>query len=313
MTEFSKIKIPFVLALLAAMFSVTPLVQKFGTNSYPLFGLSISVDFVYLLFCGLLSSSVYFYGVGLISEGKFFEIMNKIGHMHYAIALVAPPLFILLYPVSLVSEYVVTAMKLPLFAKIIEYGSLSVLGVISSLISSIIVSAFTKRDKKAKVERLELEENQFLSRSKQLFNDGYYDLSVTESWKALEIGLLKMFEVIGHAPNQRTMQNLLDAAVKKNILSKSQMDELVSVRRARNSAVHAERKISKEEAQEAIELTEKVLAALEKVEDSCYFCGKKFPVLSMKVDDNGGITVCKDCDKKNPNWEEMVTAMGMDP
>ena len=295
------------------MFSVTPLVQKFGTNSYPFFGLSISVDFVYLLFCGLLSSSVYFYGVGLISEGKFFEIMNKVGHMLYAIALVAPPLFILLYPVSLVSEYFVIATKLPIVAKVIEYGASLVLSVISSLLLSIIVSAFSKRDKKAKVERLEIEETQYLLRSKQLFNEGYYDLSVAESWKAVEIGLLKMFEVIGHAPNPKTMQNLLDSAVKKNILSKSQMDELVSVRKARNSAVHAERKISKNEAQEAIELTEKVIAGLEKVEDSCYFCGKKFPVLSMKVDDNGGITVCKDCDKKNPNWEEMVTAMGMDP
>jgi len=52
MGDFSKIKIPFSLALLAAMFAISPLIQKYGEVNYALFGLP-STSFI--------CSSVYYW------------------------------------------------------------------------------------------------------------------------------------------------------------------------------------------------------------------------------------------------------------
>ena len=58
MNEFSKIKLPFAIALLAAMFAINPLLNKYGDISYIIFGFSVSISFVNLIFCSLLGLSL---------------------------------------------------------------------------------------------------------------------------------------------------------------------------------------------------------------------------------------------------------------
>lgn len=313
MTEFSKIKIPFALALLAAMFAINPLLNKYGEISYLIFEIPISLNFIYLVFCSLLGASVYFYAIGLVGEKAIFEMSNTIGHVTYALALIAPPLFIILYPVSLAASLIVKFTQSPLFSKVIEYALSAFIGIVASLISNFIFKTFSRRDKAEKVEKLTYQENQLLARAKELFEQGYFDLAVTESWKAIEISLNKAFLRIGEQHYPKSIRSLLELATQRNILRKHQTDEVKMLLKVRNEAVHTEKHIDQQEASTALNISEKIIASLEGASDFCYFCNKTFQIKDLATDDILGASVCKECEKKNPNWRDELLAMGMSP
>lgn len=313
MADFSKIKIPFSLALLAAMFAINPLIQKYGEANYVLFGLSVTLNFIYSVFCISLGASVYFYAIGLVGDRPIFEFSNKIGHAVYALALIVPPLFLILYPISLLADFLIAAFKSPLFSKAVEYFGSATIGVAASLIANLIIRAFTARDRKERIERLSVQENQSLERARQLFQQGYYDLVATESWKAVEVALNKTFETAGIRRRSQPMSAILNLAVKKELLNTREIEELMSIRHIRNDAVHTERKVTEDEARQALSISEKTIAALDKVADRCYFCGNLFPLSGLESDDFTGASVCKLCAKKNPDWKDTLAAMGMDP
>lgn len=312
MNDFSRIKIPFSLALLVAMFAINPLIQKYGFVNYTLFGMTITLSFIYLLFCISLGASVYFYAIGLIGDRPFFNFVNKVGHIVYALALIVPPLFLILYPVSLLTDLLINAFKSPLFSKAVEYVGSGVTGVAASLIANFIFRAFAARDRKEKIDRLSVQENQLLSRARQLFQQGYYDLAATESWKAVEVALNKTFESAGIRRSGQTTNTLLDLARKKEFLNTREIEELMGIRQIRNAAVHTERKVTMDEAERVLGVSDKIIAALDKVTDRCYFCGNLFPLSSLESDDATGASVCKACAKKNPDWKNTLLDMGMD-
>jgi HEPN domain-containing protein len=313
MTDFGKIKIPFALALLAAMFAISPIIQKYGEANYGLFGLKVTLNFIYLLFCIALGASVYFYAIGLVGDRPFFVILNKVGHIAYALALIVPPLFVILYPISVFTDILVAAFKTPLFSKVVEYGGSAATGVAASLIGHLIFRAFAARDRKEQIDQLSIQENQLLGRARQLFREGYYDLATAESWKAVEVALNRTFETAGIRRRGQPISALLDLARKRELLNAKEIDNLMTVRHMRNDAVHTERKVTKEEARQALSVSEKTIAALDKVADRCYFCGNLFPLSALESDDATGASVCKACAKKNPDWKDTLLAMGMDP
>ena len=280
MNDFGKIKIPFSLALLAAMFAISPLIQKYGAASYTLFGLTITLNFIYLLFCTSLGASVYCYAIGLVGDRPLFDFVNKVGHVVYALALIVPPLFLILYPVSMIAGLLVSAFKSPLFSKTVEYGGSAATGAVASLIAKLIFRAFAARDRKEKIDRLSVQENQLLSRARQLFQQGYYDLAATESWKAVEVALNKTFETAGVRRRGQTIGALLDLARKKELLNSREIEEVMDIRQIRNSAVHTERKITRDEAERALGVSDKIIAALEQGDRSMLLLRK---TLSIKL------------------------------
>jgi HEPN domain-containing protein len=239
-------------------------------------------------------------------------LINKVGHIVYALALIVPPLFLILYPVSILTDFLISAFKSTLFSKIVEYGGSVVIGALASLIGNLIFRAFAARDRKEKIDRLSVQESYLLSRAQELFQQGYYDLATTESWKAVEVALNKTFETAGIRTRGQKINALLDLARKRELLNSREIEELMSVRQIRNAAVHTERRVTKEEAESALEASGKIIATLDKVTDRCYFCGKLFPLSSLERDSATGASVCKVCAKKNPDWKDTLLAMGMD-
>lgn len=295
------------------MFAINPLVNKYGEISYLIFGIGISINFIYLVFCSLLGCSVYFYAIGLVGEKAFFEYSNKIGHVTYALALISPPLFIILYPVSITVTFVVEFTKSLAFSKFIESAlSSSVVGT-ATFISGFIFKTFLQKDKSEKVEKLANQENQLLTRSKELYDQNYYDLALIESWKSIEISLRKAFISIGEKHQPKTMRAIIGLAISKKLITHNQGVELIEISKIRNEAVHSERNVNQEEASRALILSEKIIAYLEGANDFCYFCNKTFQVKNLKHDDFTGASVCPECAKANPNWEDELSAMGMDP
>ncbi|MHB1000610.1 MAG: DUF4145 domain-containing protein [Armatimonadota bacterium] len=308
MTELSKIKLPFALALLAVMFSVTPIIQKYGSAQYLLLDIPVTVIYIYNICCILLGFSVYFYAIGLINEHQFFININKLGHSVYALALVIPLLNLILYPISLLPKLLVSIENILIFISnfliflVIGYAIVAVVEI--SLL-------FVTRDKINKIEQLDTQENNFLARARKLFNEEYYDLAVTESWKAFEVALNKAFEIIDIYAKPQGIFSKLELALKKELLNQNQIDALKNIRPIRNDAVHTDKLITRDDAEKALSISEKAIASLNKVEDACYFCGKIFPIYNLKYnnDNDNSVSICSACSKKYPNWQDKLSTM----
>lgn len=313
MNDFGKIRIPFAIALLVAMFAVKPIIDTYGTSSYTIFGLSITLSHIYTIFGSFLGATVYFYAIGLIGEKPIFELAKKIGHITYALALITPPLFLLLYPVSLITTLAVSVWSTPTISKLIEAAFVVVFGLTAYLMSGIIFDAFAQRDKSEKIEEMEDQENSLLSRAKQLYQQEYYDLAVSESWKAVEVALKKLFLSIDVKARPKTFPLLVETARKCNVLNGSQIEELVAIRSIRNDAVHTEKRMTLDEASRALNVSEKLITSLQSVGNKCHFCGRAFVAGEIEIDNIAGTAVCNECAKKNPEWKDKLALRGMGP
>jgi hypothetical protein len=116
MSEFNKIKIAFALALLGTLYTLNPIVLKYGDISFSFLGYGLKVQMVYFSFLTLLGISVYFYAIALISENKIFIFMQKGGNISYTISLLIPPLYISLYVISIIVEIVSNYANFPTVA-----------------------------------------------------------------------------------------------------------------------------------------------------------------------------------------------------
>src|ERR1700730_2141589 len=94
LTEFTKTKMPFALAMLVTLFGLHPLVEKWaelGFN-YPYVEFPLKIFYAYGLVAGLLALTVYFYALSLLSE-RGYSWMEKAGNYSYAIAIMVVPLY----------------------------------------------------------------------------------------------------------------------------------------------------------------------------------------------------------------------------
>lgn len=312
MSEFDKIKIGFALALLGVLFTLNPTITLHGNISYNLFGFPISIKLGFLVFALLLGSSVYFYAIALIGENAALQFARKIGHVTYASALLVPPLYLLLFIVSLIADYVLVWLKSALASTILESILAALVGAFINTIVIKLFKVFTKKERSDKAQQYTEQENATLARAKQLFDQKYFDISVTESWKAIEISLRKAFINQDIPIKAGNAYKMLQYAAQKKMITKKQAEDLSYIRKMRNDAVHTDFQISEEDARQALNIADKTIASLEKATERCYYCGKEFPISKVISDDITGASVCQKCNKIHPNWKDELFDLGME-
>ncbi len=313
MNEFTKLKIGFALALLGAVFAVTPIVTPYLSIGYTLFGFKISIKWAFLALSILLGVSVYFYALTLLSSKSQFELARNAGHWIYALALLVPPFYIALYLVSLLSLLVDRVLKAPGFTRGLEILLSAVAGIVANILSAFIFRIFRNRDKAEKVEQLAHTENRVLSRAKSLFDDGYYEMVVIEVWRAIEASISRALMISGYTRKPPVGIRAIEYAKSNGILRESLFEQLDFVRILRNKSAHTDYKVTMDEAQRVLTISDKVISTLRYETETCYYCNKELPKQKMHVDDMETYYVCEDCAKKHPDWKEEIFAMGMDP
>src|SRR5438876_966836 len=86
LTEFTKTKMHFALALLATLFALHPFVEKWGDKGYIYLDYELKIFYAYGLVAALLALTVYFYALSLLSE-RGYSWMEMTGNYMYAIAI----------------------------------------------------------------------------------------------------------------------------------------------------------------------------------------------------------------------------------
>ncbi len=217
LTEFTKTKISFMLALLGMLFALHPVLSPFLENGYDYLGVFIKVFYAYTLTACLLSLGVYFYGVALMTEQPH-SWLERLGNWSYALAIIVPPLFGGLYISSLLAHELDQshlAWAAPTVA-----ASLGVCWlVLSQLAAWLFRHRLGEQDRRAKIEQCSKLEIALLDRSRGLFDSGHFDLSIIESAKALEARLRRVLLIRKMSVGDREpLEKLARKVIRKGIL-----------------------------------------------------------------------------------------------
>ena len=111
MTEFTKTKMHFALALIGALFALHPFLEKLEEQQqlaglplpYPLEAYQVRVFHAYAFVTAMLALSVYFYAMVLLSE-RSSSWSERAGNFSYAVAIMLVPLYGGLYLLHLAAR-----------------------------------------------------------------------------------------------------------------------------------------------------------------------------------------------------------------
>jgi hypothetical protein len=270
MTEFTKTKMHFTLALLGTLFALHPFVTKiedygfdyefyYGFESHKVW---VKIFYPYVAIFALLALTVYFFAVSMRTERQG-SLSEKVGNFTYSLAAMILPLYGGLFLISLLAEQMGQAEGAWL-KRLAPWVPL-VLGALWLLVSTVVAwrvrRTLSDHDRHAKIEQFTHQETTALDRAPELFDDNHYDLSVIESWKALEARLRRALMLRGHVNPAENAEAVIGAASRAGLLSVPAQKTVHDLRNHWHVAISTE-PVSKEAAESALKATRDVLSTI---------------------------------------------------
>ncbi len=259
MTEFTKMKISFALALLGTLFALHPFLDRFADQGFRYLGYDLKVFYAYSLTAGLLSLCVYVYAVALLSE-RSHSRFERLGNSSYALAILILPIYAGLFLSAKLADQVALshlAWAAPAVAVSLGAGWI----FLSQLIAWRIRHRLGERDRAARVLQLRKQEMESLQNAAELFATEHYDLSVVEAWRALEARLRQILLTRKVGARLDTPQSVVHLATRKGILREPALGVVEELRRHWTIAVSTE-PLPRQAAVEALSAVRHILSII---------------------------------------------------
>ena len=259
MTEFTKLKISFALALMGTLFALHPFLDRFPNWGFVYLGYNLKVYDAYFLTAGLLSVCVYLYAVTLLTERPhaWFE---RTGNLTYALAILVVPIYAGLFLSARLAERVAVshvAWAAPAVAASVGGGWV----VLSQLVVLRIRRRLGEQDRAAKLVQWARQESDSLSQAREFFASDHYDLCVIESWRAMVARFLQVLLIMKVVPRSEDPDSVIHAAVKKGVLKEPNLGLVEDLKRHWMVAVSTE-PLAREDAVAALSAVRHVLAVV---------------------------------------------------
>jgi hypothetical protein len=258
MTEFTKTKMHFALALLGVLFALHPLLEKIEPAGFDYLGYDLKVLYVYALLAGLLAFTVYCYALALVSE-RVHGLMERTGNYAYAIAIMVLPLYGGLYLAHLLAERF-EATELNWAAPGVALGVGAAWLLLSQILAWLFRGRLSREDITAKVRQWADQEIAALNRAREMFASEHYDLAVIEAWKAIESRLRRVLLARG-VHSGETPKQMIDAAARANLVREPSLGMLQDLRKQWNIAVSSE-PLTRDAAESALNAARNILATI---------------------------------------------------
>lgn len=269
MTDFTKTKMHFALALLGTLFAMHPVVEKWQEAGFEYLSHRLTIFYAYGCMAALLAVAIYCYAAALMSERPASRI-ERVGNYCYALSIFVFPLYGGLYLAHRLERWLDDSRLLadwlaPSQLSWVGPGVATGLGLILLVVWQVlgfrVRSRLGDQDRAAKDSQLAERELNGLSRSWAMFNDHHYDLSVVEAWKALEARLRRALLGRGTLPENGGGELLISAAAQAGILREPSLTRIHDVRRQWSVAVGTE-PLTREPAEKALQEVRDILATI---------------------------------------------------
>lgn len=238
MTEFTKLKIGFALALLGTLFALHPLLDRSPDLGFVYLGYRLEVAHAYALTSGLLGLCVYLYAVTLLNEHSH-SWCERTGNTTYALAIMVLPIYGGLFLSAELADRVALshlAWAAPAVAIGLGVGWI----VLSQVFTWRIRRRLGERDRVSRIEQLARQEAESLDQARALFESEHFDLAVVEAWRALEARLRQALLHRRIVARSDDAQAVIRVATRKGILKEPTLGLVAEMKRHWLVAVSAE-------------------------------------------------------------------------
>ncbi len=259
MTEFTKLKISYALALLGTLFALHPFLDRFADRGFLYLGYDLKVFYAYSLTAGLLSLCVYLYAVTLLND-RPHSWCERTGNSTYALAILVLPVYAGLFLSAKLADQVAVshvAWAAPAVAVGLGVGWVA----LSQLVAWRIRRHLGEQDRVSRIAQLARQEVESLDQTRELFDGGHYDLSVVEGWRALEARLRQVLLSRRIETRAGGPEVVIHIAIRKGILKQPTLGVVAELRRHWTVAVSTE-PLTREAAVESLSAVRHVLSVI---------------------------------------------------
>jgi hypothetical protein len=269
MTEFTKTKMHFALALLGTLFAVHPFVEKVEHAGFTYLGWRLEVFHAYGLTAALLAVAIYCYAAAMVSERPGGKI-ERTGNYFYAISMLMLPLYGGLYVSHLLEQWLNESHLLEAWLQPDQLAyvgpmiaaALGIFWVVAGqLIAWRLRGRLGAQDNRAKVDQLAEQEINALNRASEMLASGHNDLGVIEAWKALESRLRRTLLLRGMTQTPESADALIAAAIHARVLQPAMAERTQEVRKSWQTAVSPE-PLPKEAAEKSVQAVRDILSTI---------------------------------------------------
>ena len=259
MTDFTKTKIHFALALLGTLFALHPFLDRFADYGFDYLGFQLKVFYAYDLLALMLAIVVYSYALALVSE-RPHSWMERTGNSVYALSIIVVPLFGGLYLSSLLADLVGHS-HLAWAAPSVALG-LGILWLIGSqLLAWRLRRHLGHQDRHVKTAQLAKQEIAALMQARELLEHEHYDLSVIDSWKAVEARLRRVL-LSRELPNSVDNPEALIGIARKAGVVNNTVHGLLQVLRTHWATAVSVEPVGREAAEQSLAAARTILATI---------------------------------------------------
>ncbi|MGV2883616.1 HEPN domain-containing protein [Paenibacillus taichungensis] len=264
MTDFTKVKVGYALALLAALFSLNPLLEKMGGNGFELFGIKLEIDVFYYLIICLLGLAVYIYSIGFITE-KPLSYFEKIGNAIYASSVMVPLLYFILWLLSLIGSFFEMILKTNYSELVFSILSAIITSIVTGISFYLVNKRMNIKDRNSISEQYERKEINLIKDAETLYNLGMYSATVMHAFSSLEYLVRKLIAEKGMQKDNNV--KLFDYAIDKGLIPIDLQTDINTIRTIRNRAAHptTDGEINQAEAKSVMNITKKVMNSIHNV------------------------------------------------
>jgi hypothetical protein len=259
MTEFTKLKITFALALLGTLFALHPFLDRFADQGFLYLGYNLKIFYAYSLTAGLLSLCVYLYAVTLLND-RPHSWCERTGNSTYALAILVVPIYAGLFLSAKLADQVAVshvAWAAPAVAVGLGLGWVA----LSQLVAWRIGRRLGEEDRAARISQLAAQEVKSLNQAREMFDGGHYDLSVVEAWRALEARLRQALLSRRIDARAAGHEAVIHAAIRKGILKEPALGVVWELKRHWLVAVSTE-PLTREAAVESLSAVRHILSVI---------------------------------------------------
>jgi hypothetical protein len=231
-----------------------------GTYHYSLISLFISMAL-------LLFISVYFYACDYTrnfsaNENKYSKWLRSAGNFMFSLSLFILPFAFLIhlfsYGIGLISTINMDTKEA--FSLVVSIIS-AMVGMLATLT---VTKSITQKQKYETLRTIQSNEERSLKQAEELYQQDFYSPALIEMGKVIEISLQKKLmqnkniDSINYNPSQ-----LINSALKNNVITSEQVSQIQKIRELRNKAAHLDLSFNKKDAEDALNLTRNILKSLD--------------------------------------------------
>jgi HEPN domain-containing protein len=263
--DFTRSKVLNVIALLAVIFFLRPLLDGFETVTVKYLGFQIQLNFIYYSITGCLALAAYLYALEAVA-GTPVRLVQQLGNAAYALAILMPPAYVGLLVLHLGNHFLTVKMMAPDSARLAWQIDLTVLVVAAGYFPfRLLRRRLREKDTSDTVSRLSSEETSLVSKVNGMFEAGLYELVPVEAFRAVEVSLRKLLIGKDVLLEKSDIRDLIDAAEKQRLIGTNEKVDFQDLRLIRNGVLHEGKEVDRDTARQVIDITRKIVIRLDRL------------------------------------------------